>query len=129
MPIRLDLTGQRFERLIVLSRGPRMSGNAAWHVKCDCGSLLIVRQHSLRGGETKSCGCLLKELLRRKLTTHGHANRTAEYRAWLHAKERCENPKVANYRNYGDRGIRMCDEWRNSFSQFLTDMGPKPLGM
>ena len=63
---------------------------------------------------------------------HGAATagkQTKEYLAWLSAKARCFNPKTKYYRHYGGRGITMCDEWKNDFVAFLTDMGPSPKGM
>ncbi len=58
-------------------------------------------------------------------TTHG-MSRTSEHRAWLRIKSRCYNPNFAGYKNYGGRGITMCDRWLNSFENFYEDMGDKP---
>ena len=64
-------------------------------------------------------------------TTHGHARRgkrSPEFETWLGMVQRCTNPNVANYVNYGGRGITVCDRWRNSFEAFLEDLGERPKG-
>lgn len=82
---------------------------------------------NLRNGNTRSCGCLHDEVCAQKATKHGHAN-TREYRAWSAAKTRCFNPNTRTFKDYGGRGITMCDRWRDSFPAFLIDMGPCPRG-
>jgi|SRR5215469_3595576 len=60
---------------------------------------------------------------------HGHncrKMRSPENRAWTAMKQRCYNPKDERYRDYGGRGITVCDRWKHSFKNFLEDMGPKP---
>jgi hypothetical protein len=74
-------------------------------------------------GDTKSCGCLKKE---KPGNTKHNKCYSKEYRAWKHAKERCYNPNNAKYKDYGKRGIKMCEEWINSPEKFLEDMGPCP---
>jgi hypothetical protein len=128
----ITLTGHRYGRLLVLRRGPKLSGSfACWYAQCDCGNSTLVRGRDLRSGNTTSCGCRRHELTKaianlRK--THG-MSRSAEFRIWMHAKMRCENPKDAAYNNYGGRGIRMCDEWKNSFEAFFAYMGERPKGL
>lgn len=110
----LDLTGQRFGRLVVLERyGSGPNGSALWLCQCDCGNLSIVLGSQLRGGRTKSCGCL-RSISR---LTHGQIN-TPLYKSWAHMKERCNNPNSKNYNDYGGRGITICDEW-NDFIPFM----------
>jgi hypothetical protein len=79
----------------------------------------------MKTGQTKSCGCLARENLITRETTHG-MSRTKEYRTWSHMKERCQNDRCKNYKDYGGRGITVCDEWSNSFEQFYKDMGSRP---
>lgn len=66
------------------------------------------------------------------LIKHSHClggKHTRTYHAWEAAKQRCYNPNTPNFKDYGGRGIRMCRRWRNSFANFLHDMGPKPEGL
>lgn len=58
---KLDLTGQKYHRLIVLEQAPAISGRSAWRCQCDCGTIKIVKTDDLRSGDTKSCGCWNKE--------------------------------------------------------------------
>lgn len=86
----------------------------------------IVRQDRLRDGDSLSCGCARKyEGINNPRYQHGLSH-TQEYAAWLHAVQRCFNPSDASYRRYGGRGITVCDRWRDSFENFLADMGMKP---
>lgn len=127
----IDLTGQRFGRLVVHSvtqeRGH--SGSVKWLAICDCGNSTVVIGISLREGNTQSCGCLQRERSSAALslvaTTHGMTE-SPEYRSWCGAKERCYNPKNHKYPRYGARGIKVCDRWRDSFENFFADMGAKP---
>lgn len=94
---------------------------AHWVFKCDCGSEGVVKNvNDVKKGNTKSCGCLLKEQVR-----HG-LYKTTEYRLWISMKERCYNEKNLAYPNYGGRGITVCDEWLHSITTFYRDMGPRP---
>lgn len=123
----IDLTGQRFGRLIVVSESQnRIRKNGRnWVCVCDCGKQTIVSAINLRRGKTNSCGCLNVEAN----TDHGHTSGgkiTPEYRAWAHMKYRCYDEKCDQFNNYGGRGVIVCDRWLNSFENFLEDMGLKP---
>lgn len=113
--------------LTVTEWAERRAAQSLWHCRCDCGKMTIAYYCSLISGNTKSCGCLRGESHGR--SDRGEAVRDPTYRAWCHAKERCYSPTVRNWHNYGGRGIQMSDEWRNSFSAFLCDMGDKPPGL
>ncbi len=114
-----DLTGRRFGRWEVIERnGSNRTRNSAWSCSCDCGNSGTVSADNLRGGQSKSCGCLIGE-------RHGMAQ-TPEYRAWVAMIQRCHNPKMPNFKDYGGRGIVVCDEWRGSFTAFYEHIGPKP---
>lgn len=79
----------------------------------------------LKSGQTKSCGCLQKEVASKTLTTHGKS-RTPTYCSWLDMKKRCFNENHVFYKNYGGRGISVCQRWVNCFENFLLDMGEQP---
>ena len=131
MSKRLDLVGQRFGRLTVQEFAGRHKQLSYWYCLCDCGNTKRILSSSLRGGKTKSCGCLNKELIARRSTTHGQLlNRliTSIYRIWHHMMQRCYNPKDNDYKNYGGRGIRVCERW-HKFENFFADMGNPPEGM
>jgi hypothetical protein len=92
--------------------------------KCECGTIKEVIAKNLKSGVSKSCGCLNIKRLKER-ATHGKRH-TRVWRIWQAMKNRCYNPNVRQYKNYGGRGIKVCDRWRNSFTAFLEDMGPKP---
>lgn len=117
----IDLTGQRFGRLIVLQRAEdrvKPSGHkiARWKCLCDCGNQVIVLGQSLRSGITGSCGCFRNEVVGKRATTHG-GSASHLYKTWTNMLQRCENARHQNYDNYGKRGISVCDEWHN-FQKF-----------
>ena len=121
----IDLTGQRFGRLVVLgaTEERRCHGCVVWRCFCDCGNICFVSSFHLRQGDTESCGCLRIDTF----TIHGMW-KSREYSSWSNAIQRCENPNNTNYKNYGARGIKVCEHWRNSFEAFYEDMGPCPEG-
>jgi len=131
----IDITGQRFGRLVVVRRVENCGRHTRFLCLCDCGNQVAVISDSLRGGVSRSCGCLIKEIFARNRRkggwqrTHGCAPRgrqSPEYRSWMAMKSRCLDLKHKNYRYYGGRGIMVCDRWLNSFENFLADMGLKP---
>lgn len=136
---RIDLAGKRFERLTVVRRAPLYIDNQGhprirYICRCDCGNEVIVFGRNLRKGNTKSCGCLHKDGLRKRATTHGHARpgqRTRTYTTWQGILQRCTNPNYHKYPTYGGRGIRVCDQWQgeHGYENFLRDMGEAPEGM
>lgn len=125
----IDLSGQRFFRLLVTSRAGRRSGSTAWNCRCDCGRDVVVLGENLKSGNSRSCGCLHDELYAARVEAHGATiagKKTPEHIIWSHIKTRCLNQKAREYPNYGGRGITICDRWRNSFEHFLSDMGRRP---
>ncbi len=128
MPGLVDLTGRRFGRLIVIRRvNNGKSKNRRWLCLCDCGNEKIIYGSSLPSGRTKSCGCLQKELVRKRFTKHGHSkNKLRTYNIWKSMNQRCVNPRNKEYHNYGGRGIRVCQRWKQSFAHFLEDIGDPP---
>ncbi len=122
-----DHTGQRFGRLTAVARSENTPKKAAvWECRCDCGSVVLIRAGDLRSGDSKSCGCLLHDVMRARNTTHGLRSHPA-YRTWAHMRGRCQDENDKDYPNYGGRGITICQEWED-FSVFLRDMGPAPPG-
>ena len=128
----IDLTGQRFERLVVIERaGVGLQGSVTWVCVCDCGNEAIVTSSNLRRGSTRSCGCLQAEMSRVAAIGHGAAVGgavTPEYGAWRDAKQRVTNPANKDWPDYGGRGITMADEWLNDYAAFLAHIGPRPDG-
>lgn len=99
--------------------------------KCDCGKERLIWQHNLTSGASKSCGCLRAERTIVQSITHGHTVNgkiSREYMSWSRAKLRCTNSKAARFKDWGGRGIKMCERWMQSFDNFLADMGPCPNG-
>jgi hypothetical protein len=118
--------GQRFGRLTTITEASKRGHNRYWVCRCDCGREVVIGQDKMKSGHTKSCGCLRDET--RSAVNHGAAAkgiRSPEYRAWDAIKQRCLNPRDRAYRDYGGRGITVCDRWLK-FEHFFEDMGPKP---
>ena len=112
----VDLIGQRFGRLVVIKDTGKLSvpgRNKIWLCKCDCGKLTEVHSGRLRCGETKSCGCLRYA----KRSEHPEYKDERLYSVWVGMRRRCRDKKVKEYKNYGGRGISVCEEW-NEYSAF-----------
>lgn len=97
-----------------------------WRFKCDCGADVVARKNHVAVGATKSCGCYAKEMLAVKTLTHG-MSRTPTWNSWAMMLQRCEDQKHTQYKDYGGRGIDVCERWHD-FSNFYADMGGRPLG-
>lgn len=127
-----EMPGKRFGRLVVIERhGSAKYGGTIWRCRCDCGTEKIATANSLRSGDTRSCGCLMRENGHKQgkaHTTHGMEG-TRTYEAWSGMIQRCTNPKCEFWDRYGGRGIKVCARWRNSFQAFYADMGKKPTGL
>lgn len=124
---RADLTGETFGRLTVIEfYGVSKHQHSTWKCKCACGATRIIEAGSLRSGNSQSCGCLKKETTGERGRTHGMTE-TPIYRVWQAMMNRCRNRNQPAWRNYGGRGISVCERW-HSFDNFLEDMGPRPSG-
>lgn len=122
--IPIDMTGQRFGRWVVT--GGRVDGDAyKCPCVCDCGSIKNVSIVSLKEGRSQSCGCLRSELLTEDNFKHGGAY-TFEYCIWGGMKARCSNSSAPQYKDYGGRGITVCERWLESYGNFIKDMGNRP---
>ena len=128
-PRYIDLTGQRFNRWLVLSKTPnKKPGTSRWRCVCDCGRIKEeVLYTSLVSGSSQSCGCLRAETQMKK-DDEVHSHRNPMYSIWMSIKTRCYNEKHPSYGGYGARGIRMCDQWRHDFDAFREHVGKRPDG-
>lgn len=123
-----DITGRKRGKLTAISNTNIKSSNGdyIWKFKCDCGNHCERTIGNFNNkGDTQSCGCFLSESRRQREDYHGLKD-SSEYKSWCKVKERCYNENDPLYRNYGKKGILMCDSWRNSFQEFYKDMGLKP---
>lgn len=107
--------------------GKSTNGSNLWKCLCDCGNYVDVISSSLNSGLVQSCGCLYHEIKGKQRLLHGKKN-TREYRAWTAMKQRCYYEKHEFYKDYGGRGIKVCERWVDSFEAFLDDMGECPRG-
>ncbi len=109
----IDITGQRFNRLVVLCRDLNKGGKTCWLCLCDCGNETVVRKGNLQRGQTKSCGCLHQDTT----VVHGLCKHPLYY-IYYAMKNRCYNDKTKEFKDYGGRGIKVCNEWKNDFKIF-----------
>jgi hypothetical protein len=151
MPNYIDLVGRVFGRLTVVQfdrRVPRAQkrhgARLYWLCRCSCEHMSSVESSSLKRGRTTSCGCGKRErLIARNETPEARAitaarnrrhgasvrkNIMPEYRAWKGMIARCYNPHEPSFKDYGGRGIQVCEAWRHDFQKFRADMGPRPPG-
>lgn len=121
----IDLIGRKFGLLTVIKKtDKKCNGKIVWECLCDCGNIVEVTGNHLRSGSVKSCGCIMK--------THGHSGGIDKkpsdtYTCWRSMIQRCYNNKNKRYKDYGGRGITVCEEWKY-FTNFLSDMGERPNG-
>lgn len=121
----IDLSGQRFGRLVVLRRDGTKGNKATWRCLCDCGKEHVVLVSGLKNGHTQSCGCLkIESDAKGSRLRHGESN-SPEHKVWMGMLDRCKNQNSTFYAIYGGRGIAVCERW-TTFENFLADMGPRP---
>lgn len=110
----------------VFGRWSILSISGKWATcRCVCGTERRVNSYSILSGASLSCGCLQREVLGDIRRTHGRS-KTFEHRIWIGIKTRCYNENHKSYQYYGARGVKMCDRWRDSFENFLLDVGESP---
>lgn len=121
----LDITGERFGRLVAVECVGKGNEGYLWRCKCDCGNETISPVKYLRSGNTKSCGCLRDDKIAKVNQTHGKSHTARLYGVWLGMRDRCRNPNSTGYRYYGGRGISVCDEWDDyeRFEQWAISTG------
>jgi hypothetical protein len=128
MTKRIPLAGLTFGRLTVVSMAASGSrGELRWLCRCVCGGSTTTSGASLRRGATQSCGCYQREATGRATRTHGLGG-TKIHWVWKAMLNRCRNPNVPGYQNYGARGIAVCDEWHNyeTFYAWVMASGYEP---
>lgn len=116
--------GQQYGRWFVLESHPNPKSKGA-RCLCSCGTEKLVERRRLRSGESQSCGCLRRELISKREKTHGLGS-SAIYKIWNRAVSRCHNPSDPKYPRYGARGIFVCERWRTSVENFVSDVGHPP---
>lgn len=117
----IDLTNKKFGFLTVLRRYGYSGKENTWLCQCDCGNETIVIGRDLRSGNTQSCGCLQRLRATECNTKHGGSTRKGReplYKRWECIKQRCYQKNFKSYKDYGGRGIKMCDDWKNDYSAF-----------
>lgn len=121
--LKIDLTGQRFGKLLVIEKSKERTklGAVLWNCQCKCGNSRLAIAGNLRCGTATSCGC--ESYSTRK--SHGMTN-TRTFKSWDSMKQRCLNHNAPDFSRYGGRGIKICESWLNSFAEFLSDMGERP---
>ena len=126
MAKRINLAGMRFGKLIAIERSSNKGVKTRWLCKCDCGNTAIVPTNCLRRGKSKSCGCLISDVLTERNVRHGMYG-TRLYRVWNNMKNRCYGENNPSYERYGGRGIAVCDEWLdfNNFYDWSIKNGYK----
>lgn len=122
-----ELAGKMFGHLTIRS----ILGNYRCSCDCSCGkSDLVKRYHCLINGNTTSCGCEKIRILHESSTTHGETRVGVkfppEYHSWANMNARCNNENRPDFEHYGGRGISVCDEWKNSYQEFLAYVGRRP---
>jgi hypothetical protein len=129
----IDISNRRYGRLVVLGiAGSVKQGRRVWKCRCDCGQEIDAYSYNLESGNTKSCGCLHREINRAFHFSHGDADQrngkvASEYHTWCAMHQRCGNPNNPAYYRYGGRGITVRKRWFD-YQNFLLDMGRRPPG-
>lgn len=123
--IGIDITGRRYNMLVVLEKAHKKGNNQYWLVKCDCGKVKHIIGHAMVGGRTKSCGCYHAALMKSQRFAVRHNMRyTYTYNQWLNLKKRCSTAYLSRWPGRG-RHNQLYSKW-HLFDNFVADMGPCP---
>jgi hypothetical protein len=126
----IDLTNQKFGHWKVIERGSLdKQGKIKWKCICECGTEGEIRAKTLREGSSNGCRqCMPKRTISSSPLAYRHGlSHSITYKSWVNMIARCHNPKDTGYHWYGGKGIKVCEEWRKDFLNFLKDMGGRPL--
>lgn len=114
-----DIANQRFSKLVAIKRvGSNKNGESMWLLRCDCGNETTVRLAHVIDGNTKSCGCLRHP--------QDDLSKSAAYKSYVDAYQRCTNQRRKEFHNYGGRGIKFLFL---NFAQFFSELGNRPPGL
>lgn len=114
---KIDLVGKRFGKLVVIKPIITENKNRAWECVCDCGNTKVILGCNLTGGKSNSCGCARVDSMKKIMTTHGGSG-TKLYSIFKGMFQRCYNEKNPAYHYYGGKGVKICSEWKDNFSNF-----------
>ena len=117
----ITLVGRRFGRLLVTGI---TTDTLLIQCACDCGVIRAMNKYSVSSGRAASCGCFRREHSSVMWRKHGKAE-SVEFATWLKIRNRCNNTRDISYKNYGGRGITVCERWEHSFENFYADMGDR----
>lgn len=119
------MVGKKFGELVVVRQAPTGErGYLRWECKCSCGQMIEVDGDRLRAGQRTACG-VANHYLNKPSAKYSREDWKTEYVAWANMKQRCNSSKHKRYKDYGGRGITVCERWKK-FENFADDMGPKP---
>lgn len=125
MKYKLDLTGQRFGQLVVQRKIKYEKNTTWWECLCECGKYKTIKRTQLVAGSTKSCGCFRPKGENNPYWKHGRTD-TLMFHVWKMMRQRCSDKNNKSYKNYGGRGIKVCERWDKSFKAFIDDVGERP---
>lgn len=128
----INRVGEVHGRLTVIAEAAKQGKNLCWTCRCECGTQKVVRGSHLADGRTRSCGCLVVDVLATQNRVTSCAETRAMYGWWKGIIYRCTKVTDPNYHRYGGRGITICDRWLRSVEAFISDidrdLGPRPIG-
>lgn len=124
MPVKMNET---YGRLTIVGIATTKRGRSGWECLCLCGNTKIVEGYRLTNGDTRSCGCLRREVSAARCFKHGRTHSGA-WKSWVNMLTRCTNPNSSSYHFYGGRGVTIAPEWM-AFENFFADMGERPEGL
>lgn len=126
MSSRIDMAGKRYGHLTAICDVGRVSSaDRKWRFQCDCGALFEASGYAARSGKTVDCPACASARTGAASRTHGKSE-TPEFNIWTGMHTRCYNAGRKEFKDYGARGIVICERWRASFENFLADMGLRP---